>query len=85
MTKNWRVKAHKRIAELCLQSFQQTNQKKNGSYYKKRRPYAVPDEARALVDALGDHDQKAGELKAKSIFVYGWNGYVALSHTEPED
>ena len=76
--KTWRDKAHKRIAGLSLQSFEQVNRKRDGSYYKRRRPYSIPEEAQELIRLLGSHNEQEAEREAKSIFVHGWDLHLAL-------
>ena len=65
---SWRDKAHRRIRELCSNAYRQANQLPNGMFRKKHVPYTVPAEASALVKCLDTDD----EMRAKSIFVYGW-------------
>ena len=68
--KTWRDKANNEIASMCMAAYLQANTKKDGSRYKKHRPYAIPELAQQLVDCLGNHDQKAGEIRAKQIFCW---------------
>jgi hypothetical protein len=68
--KTWRDKADRTIAELCMAAFKAANTKRDGSRYKKHRPYSVPEKAAELANLLGWKDQKAAEIRAKQIFVY---------------
>ena len=61
----WERKAHDIIARLCYASYRQTNTKKDGTMYKKKRPYSVPKLAADLVECLGAEDEE----RAKAIFL----------------
>jgi hypothetical protein len=69
MDKTWEDKAHRLIYNLCRASYLQANTKKDGTKYKKHRPYTVPEFAEKLVDVLGWHDRKKAELEAKRLFL----------------
>ena len=62
----WETKVHGVIAKLSYAAWRTSNYK-DGNRYRRHRPYALPDEARALVDALGMNDRFLAELKAKSV------------------
>ena len=62
----WMKKAHRVIGELCLASFKAANQKSDGSYYKRHRPYTVPSMAEALIECLNTEDEE----RAKAIFCW---------------
>lgn len=62
----WREKAERLIAEACLEAYRKTNTKPDGTRYRKHRPYAVPEHAQALLEALNADD----EQKAKSIMLH---------------
>lgn len=72
----WEAKAHRIIYKLCEESYKQTNFKKNGRRYKKRRAYAVPELAQKLVECLGNPDES--EERAKALFL-SYDGIKALS------
>lgn len=78
---DWREKANRRIQELARGSWRAANTlhsgPRKGQLRKRHRPYTIPAEADALVEALGDHDEQRGELRAKRIFVYGYRPGVA--------
>lgn len=38
------------IEKQCLESYLQVNKKKDGSFYKKHRPYSVPEEALKAIE-----------------------------------
>lgn len=65
MNKPWQEKAHRVIAELCHDSWHQSNHDKKGNRRKKHVAYSVPVDAQALVEALGQND----EITAKAIFI----------------
>jgi|BioPla2DNA2_1021312.scaffolds.fasta_scaffold229291_2 hypothetical protein len=50
----WIIKAkedlNKIIDSQCLESYLQTNRKQDGTFYKKHRPYSVPEEALKAID-----------------------------------
>ncbi len=50
----WEIKAiidlDKIISSQCKESYLQANRKKDGSYYKKHRPYSVPSEALEAIE-----------------------------------
>ncbi len=62
----WKVKANMVIAGMCLASYRTANVRKDGRVRKKHVPYAVPVDARILVDCLGDPEN--GEVRAKGVF-----------------
>lgn len=64
--KPWRKKAHREIGKLCLTSYKQSNQKKDGTYQKRHVSYSVPQLAEELIQCLNTNN----ELRAKQIFVY---------------
>jgi len=70
----WREKAHRIIAALCRQSYEQANRLPNGMLRKRHKPYSVPEVAQRLVDCLGRDD----EATAKSIFMYDYDVEQAL-------
>lgn len=59
--KTWQDKAHKIIAQECLQAQRAANRQRR----KQHIPYHVPPIAQALVECLDTDD----EVRAKSIFV----------------
>jgi hypothetical protein len=65
MTPTWHDKAHRIIAEFCLDSYNRTNRNRQGKLYKHRRPYSVPAEAEILIDCLNTDD----EARAKAYFL----------------
>lgn len=66
----WRGKASRIIAELSHAAWLQANTKRDGSRYKRHRPYTIPKVAEDLVACLGMHDQRAAEHRAKQIFCW---------------
>ena len=68
--KTWRDKVHDRIRTLCNEAWRNKNIRPDGRRYKKHRPYQVPAEAQALVEALGRDDEEL----CKSILLYGFLG-----------
>jgi hypothetical protein len=63
--KTWHDKADKVIANLCFQSWYETNHNRQGKRYKKHRPYAVPEVAADLVECIGTDNEE----RAKTIFL----------------
>jgi hypothetical protein len=62
----WIPKAHRIIYALCEASWRTTNiNPRTGRAYRTPRPYAVPQKARELVDALGQQDEE----RVKAIFL----------------
>ena len=64
----WQTKANGIIAALCKQAYLRANTKKDGTLYKRHRPYSVPLEAEELIKALDTND----EHKAKSLFLHNY-------------
>lgn len=64
----WETKAHRVIAELARDAWRRANHDKHGRRYVTHRAYVMPDDAVALVVALGDHDRVRAEETAKAIF-----------------
>lgn len=52
----WTEKARKDLSAIlsnyCMESFLQANQKKDGTFYKKRRPYSVPTEGLKALELI---------------------------------
>jgi len=75
MSKSWRDKANKLIAEDCMAAYLKANTRKNGKRYKRHHPYSVSELADRLITCLDNQDQVAAEAEAKRIFldlaVYG--------------
>ena len=61
----WREKAHRVIADLCLDAQRRANTRRNGKPYKRHRPYTVPLAAQRLVDCLNRDDEPG----AKAVFL----------------
>lgn len=53
---NWISKAkedlNKIISNQCLESYLKMNRKKDGTFYKKHRPYTIPEESQRAVEYL---------------------------------
>lgn len=64
--KAWAKKAHREIGKMCAESYRQVNQKPDGTWYNRHRPYAVPEVAERLIQCLNEDD----EVTAKAIFIY---------------
>jgi len=71
-------KALEIIGILCRESYRQANTKPDGTLYKKHRPYAVPELARALMDALALEDEKEREHEVKRLFQVYYTGALSL-------
>jgi hypothetical protein len=64
----WATKARKVMDALCFDSWRVANTKKDGTRYKKHRPYAIPAEVEELIDALKLSDRSKAEKEVKAIF-----------------
>jgi hypothetical protein len=65
--RTWEEKVEQVVGRLAQVAWQQANFDRQGKRYKKTRQYTLPDEASALVDALGWHDRRAAEFRCKEI------------------
>lgn len=72
----WKIKVHKLIYLLCQQSYLQANRKKDGSFYKKHRPYSIPETAERLIDCLNKNDEEL----AKAIMLFDYEVRKALTN-----
>lgn len=61
----WQHKAHRMISEMCMTEWRRANVKADGSMRKRHVPYAVPDDAKMLMECLRTND----EITAKEYFV----------------
>ena len=64
----WIAKAREIAARYSHEAWRQANFDKTGKRYKRRRPYAVPAIAEALVKAIGLPDRTAREHECKRLF-----------------
>jgi hypothetical protein len=69
MMATWEDKAHRLIAKMAMQAYEQSNRLSNGRLRKKHVPYSLPEMAHQLVAILGDHDRASAELHAKQLFL----------------
>lgn len=63
--KTWQDKAHKLIAEMCLQSYRQQNPDRKGKSILQHKPYSVPALAQVLIACLDTDNEEA----AKHVFL----------------
>lgn len=72
----WEQKAHRIIGQYCRESYLAANpyapggrlRHRSAGRKRKHVPYATPEIARALVQALGNHDHRAREEECKRLF-----------------
>lgn len=69
MTRTWRDKTKETIAEICKDAYDHANKGK-----KRHVPYAVPEIARAMVEALNNDD----EHEAKRLMGINRTGSMSL-------
>jgi hypothetical protein len=65
--RTWEDKAHDVIGKLSSASYRQTQLLSSGKKSKVHRAYSIPEDAQELIKALGMHDRRAAEIKAKTI------------------
>jgi hypothetical protein len=63
----WEHKVERVVQRLAQAAWRRANHDPRGNPYKRHRQYALPTEAMELVQALGDHDRKAAEIRCKEI------------------
>lgn len=76
----WRQKAHRVIAALSKESYEQMNRRPEGGRYKRHRPYSVPETAQKLIDALNRNDEAA----AKAIFTHDYDALRVVKGTSKD-